>query len=155
VEAVSRGASDFIGKPFEIADLVALLRRLLDARREAEANHADPPRERDLTRAGLIGRSAAMVLVYKMIAQAARSDATVLITGESGTGKELVARSIHDYSARAGQPYLSINCSGLTDTLLEAELFGHAKGAFTGAVTERGGLFESVDHGTLFLDELA
>jgi transcriptional regulator with GAF, ATPase, and Fis domain len=96
-----------------------------------------------------------MVLVYKLIAQAARTDATALVLGESGTGKELVARAIHDFSARAKRPFLSVNCSGLTDTLLEAELFGHAKGAFTGAVGERPGLFEAADGGTLFLDELA
>ncbi len=103
----------------------------------------------------MIGRSAPMLVVDKLIAQAARIDATVLVTGESGTGKELVARFIHDRSARASHPFISVNCSGLTDTLLESELFGHTRGAFTGAVTERGGLFEAANGGTLFLDELA
>src|SRR5205807_2894231 len=134
---------------------VSRLRRFLAVRREAAARQEEQPPECDLAPAGLIGRSAPMVLVYKLTAQAARIDATVLITGESGTGKELVARSIHDYSARAARPYLSINCSGLTDTLLESELFGHTRGSFTGAVAGHGGLFEAVDHGTLFLDELA
>jgi two-component system response regulator HydG len=96
-----------------------------------------------------------MVIVYKLIAQAARTQAPVLIVGESGTGKELVARAIHDFSARKQRPFLAVNCSGLTDTLLEAELFGHNRGAYTGAVGERAGLFEAADGGTLFLDELA
>jgi transcriptional regulator with GAF, ATPase, and Fis domain len=96
-----------------------------------------------------------MVAVYKRIAYAARTDATVLILGESGTGKELVARSIHSFSTRAEKPFIAVNCSGLTDTLLEAELFGHIKGAFTGASSDRAGLFEAAAEGTLFLDELA
>ena len=96
-----------------------------------------------------------MVKTYKLIAHAARMDATVLITGESGAGKELAARAIHDFSVRRDKAFIAINCSGLTDTLLEAELFGHAKGAFTGATAERAGLFEAADGGTLFLDELA
>jgi DNA-binding NtrC family response regulator len=155
VEAVARGASDFIGKPFAISAVVALLRRFLDARREAAASPDSEPTEVELSHSGLVGRSAPMAMVYKLIAQAARTDATVLITGESGTGKELAARAIHDFSARSTRPFLSVNCSGLTDTLLEAELFGHTRGAFTGAATERAGLFEAADGGTLFLDELA
>jgi DNA-binding NtrC family response regulator len=155
VEAVARGASDFIGKPFEISAVVALLRRLMEARREADASLGTEQPERSLAQAGLVGRSAPMIMVYKLVAQAARTEATALIMGESGTGKELVARAIHDFSPRASRPFLSVNCSGLTDTLLEAELFGHTRGAFTGAAAERGGLFEAADGGTLFLDELA
>jgi len=154
VDAVARGASDFIGKPFEISAVVALLRRYMDARREAETE-APPPPEATLTHAGLVGRSSPMVMVYKLVAQAARTEATVLIMGESGTGKELVARAIHDFSPRKSRPFLSVNCSGLTDTLLESELFGYVRGAFTGAAGEKAGLFEAADGGTLFLDELA
>jgi DNA-binding NtrC family response regulator len=157
VRAVAEGANDFIAKPFEVAQIAALLRRNLDARRETDAITAiDSATLADqFSKSGLIGRSAAMVNVYKLIAYAARSDATALILGESGTGKELVARAIHDFSRRAGKPFIAINCSGLTDTLLEAELFGHTKGSFTGAVTDRMGLFEAAEGGTLFLDELA
>jgi DNA-binding NtrC family response regulator len=160
VEAVARGASDFIGKPFEISAVVALLRRYVEARKEAEISaaeqeEAEEPVSADLAHSGLVGRAVPMIMVYKLVAQAARSDATVLITGQSGTGKELVARAIHDFSTRAQRPFLSVNCSGLTDTLLEAELFGHTRGAFTGANMDRAGLFEAAEGGTLFLDELA
>src|SRR6266481_5740752 len=116
VQAVQRGASDFIGKPFDVSAVVELLRRYLDARREADATPAvDEPET--LAHAGLVGRSGPMIMVYKLIAQAARTEATVLIMGESGTGKELVARAIHDFSSRRSRPFLSVNCSGLTDTL--------------------------------------
>ncbi len=170
VRAIEEGATDFIAKPFEIEALADLLRRHLNARQEAIEDHkvqhieesGDTPdftpiagSEDDFSSAGLIGRSPAMVKTYKLIAHAARMDATVLVTGESGSGKELAARAIHDYSARREEPFIAINCSGLTDTLLEAELFGHVKGAFTGATGERAGLFEAADGGTLFLDELA
>ena len=155
VRAMAEGATDFIGKPFDVAAMVELLRRHLGARREAESAQVSSSIESVISHSGLAGRSAPMVMVYKMIAQAARSDATVLILGESGTGKELVARAIHDFSTRSGRPFLSVNCSALTDTLLESELFGYMRGAFTGAIGDRGGLFEAADAGTLFLDELA
>ncbi|HKQ78962.1 MAG TPA: sigma-54 dependent transcriptional regulator [Blastocatellia bacterium] len=170
VRAIEEGATDFIAKPFEIEALANLMHRHLNARLEAgeplqlpvgeeSGNPAAAPSiaglEDDFSSSGLIGRSPAMVKAYKLIAHAARMDATVLVTGESGSGKELTARAIHDFSARREGPFIAINCSGLTDTLLEAELFGHAKGAFTGATVERAGLFEAADGGTLFLDELA
>ncbi len=154
VQAVAEGATDFIAKPFELAQLAALLHRYVAARREADSTPTLATPE-DFSQSGLLGRSAAMVQVYKLIAHAARNEAAVLITGESGTGKELVARAIHQFSARNNRPFLAVNCAGLTDTLLEAELFGHTKGAFTGAQGDRAGLFEAADGGTLFLDELA
>jgi two-component system, NtrC family, response regulator HydG len=168
VRAIEEGATDFIAKPFEVEAIAGLLHRHLRARVETGARpHSPLAEESSLCEAdwphgdnedgfsGLIGRSPAMVSAYKLIAHAARMDATVLITGESGAGKELAARAIHDFSARRDKPFIAINCSGLTDSLLEAELFGHTKGAFTGATGERAGLFEAADGGTLFLDELA
>lgn len=156
VQAVTEGANDVIAKPFEVSAISALLQRLLNAHREIRMQAAEEPAATvDFSRSGLVGRSAAMLTVYKLIASAARTEATVLITGESGTGKELTARAIHDFSARKDKPFVAVNCSGLTDTLLEAELFGHTKGSFTGANLDRAGLFEAADGGTLFLDELA
>lgn len=154
VQALAEGASDVIAKPFDVAALIALLNNHLAAsRRKSEA--ANAVSTADFSGSGLIGRSPAMMTVYKLIAYAARSDATVLITGESGTGKELTARAIHDFSQRKEKPFIAVNCAGLTDTLLESELFGYTKGSFTGAIADRAGLFEAANGGTLFLDELA
>ncbi len=154
VRAMAEGATDFIAKPFEVEALTTLLHRYIQPQPQAEAM-LESFAEEDPSRAGFIGRSPAMVEVYKLVAQAARTEATVLITGESGTGKEVTAHAIHDFSPRKHKPFLAVNCSGLTDTLLEAELFGHTRGAFTGANADRIGLFEAADGGTLFLDELA
>ncbi|MGE0129240.1 MAG: sigma-54-dependent transcriptional regulator [Blastocatellales bacterium] len=154
VQAVAEGARDFIAKPFAMAELIALVRRILADCSDAESEVDGDPLDK-LAQSRLIGRCAAMVKVYKLIAHAARTDATILITGKSGTGKELVARAIHDFSARKDKPFIAVNCAGLTETLLEAELFGYTKGAFTGATSTRGGLFEAANGGTLFLDELA
>jgi DNA-binding NtrC family response regulator len=157
VRAVEEGATDFIAKPFEVSAVAALLKRHLSAAWEASENGKKlvSPLVDEISRSGLLGKSPAMVAVYRVIARAARSEAPVLIIGESGTGKELVARAIHDFSSREKNPFIAVNCGGLTETLLEAELFGHAKGAFTGAVGERSGLFEAAHGGTIFLDELA
>jgi DNA-binding NtrC family response regulator len=156
MQAVTAGASDFIAKPFEVGALAELLRRSINARREAGSIEVEAGAPlNDFTASGLVGHSPAMGAVYKLIAHAARSDATVLITGESGTGKELAARAVHSLSSRANRSFIAVNCSGLTDTLLEAELFGHIRGAFTGATNDREGLFEAADGGVLFLDELA
>lgn len=157
VTAVGEGASDFIAKPFEISTLAQLIKSHLEAKRE-EQNETDENEQNlsaEFSKSGLIGQSPAMVSVYKLIAYAARTDATVLIEGESGTGKELVAKAIHQFSDRRNRKIVSVNCAGLTDTLLEAELFGYEKGSFTGANSSREGLFEAANGGTIFLDELS
>ena len=153
MNAIREGAFDFIAKPYNIDDMLALVRR---ATAHATATPAaDPTASDDFSRSGLIGHSPEMVKAYKLTAHAARTGATVLIEGESGTGKELIARAIHFHSQRAGQPFTAVNCSAMTETLLESELFGYTKGSFTGANSDRPGLFESTNGGTLFLDELA
>jgi DNA-binding NtrC family response regulator len=149
MEAISEGAVDFIAKPFDIEQVMAVVERAA----EQSLGPGDDD-ESTLSGSGLIGHSPQMVRVYKLTAYAARTDTTVLIEGESGTGKELVARSIHRYSRRAARPFTAINCSALTETLLESELFGYAKGSFTGAASDRPGLFESTNGGTILLDEL-
>jgi DNA-binding NtrC family response regulator len=157
VKAIGEGANDFIAKPFEVSAVAILMRRYLEARREKQDDSTgyEQTLSDEFSKSGLIGRSPAMVSVYKLVAFAARTDATVLVTGESGTGKELVARAVHSFSDRAAKKFVSVNCAGLTDSLLEAELFGYEKGAFTGAEARRAGLFEAADGGTIFLDELA
>jgi DNA-binding NtrC family response regulator len=147
---VRAGAFDYISKPFNIAEVRAIVARAL-ARDVTGANaevHAEVPPE------GIIGRTAGMLAVYKQIAYAADSVASVLIEGESGTGKELVARAIHAHGARSGRPFVAVNCGAITETLLESELFGHVRGAFTGAVADRKGVFEQAHGGTVFLDEI-
>jgi DNA-binding NtrC family response regulator len=151
IEAVRAGAYDYISKPFNISEVKATVERALsDASAPAPEQRPQP----DLPPAGLIGRTAGMLAVYKQIAHAANASAPVLIIGESGTGKELVARAIHANGRRSARPFVPINCGALTETVLESELFGHARGAFTGAIADTKGIFEQANGGTVFLDEI-
>lgn len=152
MQAIEEGAFDFVAKPFNIDEVLALVSRA--AQHGATAQAASPDPAQDHSASGLIGHSPLMARAYKLTAHAARTNATVLIEGESGTGKELIARSIHRHSPRAHRPFIAVNCSALTETLLESELFGYTKGSFTGASADRPGLFESAEGGTIFLDEL-
>jgi DNA-binding NtrC family response regulator len=158
VEASREGAWDFISKPFKVEEVVATARRALERDAATGGDDGENSAHGDFTaryeEAGLTGRTPAMIELYKEIARVAPSRSTVLVTGESGTGKELVARAIHKHSPRSGHKFVAVNCGALTETLLEAELFGHVRGAFTGAVGDRRGLWEEASGGTLFLDEI-
>ena len=151
--SVSEGAVEYQGKPIRIDDLAAILQRA-QAYREKDSASREVRMPTEPPVSSIIGHSAKMLEVYRTVARVAPSNAHVLITGASGTGKELVARAIHDYSKRADKPFTPVNCGSLTETLLESELFGHEKGAFTGADVVRKGLIEATDGGTLFLDEI-
>ena len=155
VEAAREGAWDFISKPFKVQEVVATARRALAQERSSRStNRAAEQLSAPYEQGGLLGRSPVMIGLYKEIARVAPTRSTVLIVGDSGTGKELVARSIHQHSTRSSGPFVAVNCGALTETLLEAELFGHVRGAFTGAVGDRKGLWEEATGGTLFLDEV-
>jgi len=155
VEAAREGAWDFISKPFKVQEVVAIARRALEHDRNSGGGNRGPEQlSARYEEGGLLGRSPVMIGLYKEIARVAPTRSTILIAGESGAGKELVARSIHQHSTRSGGPFVAINCGALTETLLEAELFGHVRGAFTGAVGDRKGLWEEATGGTLFLDEV-
>jgi DNA-binding NtrC family response regulator len=157
VEASREGAWDLISKPFKVEEVVATARRAMEKGSQTETEEESPAKDSFTARyedAGLTGRAPAMIELYKEIARVAPSRSTILIAGESGTGKELVARAIHQHSRREQQPFVAVNCGALTETLLEAELFGHVRGSFTGAVTDRKGLWEEAEDGTLFLDEV-
>ena len=152
VEAVREGAFDYISKPFNVNAVIATARRALKGRM-AEEPAAVLLKEYSEA-SGIIGHSPPMIDLYKEIALVAPSRSTVLITGESGVGKELVARAIHRNSPRVTGPFVAINCGAITETLLAAELFGHVKGSFTGAVADKRGMFEEAGGGTIFLDEI-
>lgn len=153
VAASRDGAWDFISKPFKVDEVIKVAQSALarsgEKPKSADLKHADL-----MDASGMVGRSAPMIALYKEIARVAPTRSTVLIIGESGVGKELVARAIHRHSARADGPFVPVNCGALPENLLESELFGHVKGAFTGAVADRKGLWEEADKGTLFLDEI-
>jgi two-component system response regulator PilR (NtrC family) len=161
-EAFKLGADDFIQKPFDVDELKLIVEKALERlalKKENESlkseNEALIKNQRERGRLDqIIGRSERMQAVYQMIETVAAVQSTVLITGESGTGKELVARAIHNLSPRSEKPFVSINCGAFTETLLESELFGYVKGSFTGANTNRKGLFEAADRGSIFLDEI-
>jgi DNA-binding NtrC family response regulator len=154
VEAAREGAWDFISKPFKVQEVVATARRALAQDRSRSTGRTAEQLSAPYEQGGLLGRSPVMIGLYKEIARVAPTRSTVLIVGDSGTGKELVARSIHQHSTRSSGPFVAVNCGALTETLLEAELFGHVRGAFTGAVGDRKGLWEEATGGTLFLDEV-
>jgi two-component system nitrogen regulation response regulator NtrX len=152
VEAMKCGASEFLEKPVSREKLFETLDRALHARLPGAEPDAEPSAEG--TRFGMIGRSEAIGRIYQLIEMAAPTRCRVLVTGESGTGKELIARAIHAHSPRRDKPFVELNCAAIPSELIEAELFGHMKGAFTGAVASRKGKFESAHGGTLFLDEI-
>ena len=156
VDAVRRGADDYLGKPFEREALLLAVTRVLKTRRLERENTA----LREVLQEGdsygeLLGRSEPMLRLYRTIEKVAVTDATVLVVGESGTGKELVARTLHQTSRRSNGPFVAVNCAAIPETLIESELFGHEKGSFTGAHRRREGRFEEADGGTLLLDEIA
>jgi len=154
IEATKMGAFDYILKPFNIPEMLSLIEKAVEAGRFMRSRvELDPVPETGSGEA-IIGRSRAMQEVYKAIGRTASTDATVLIRGESGTGKELVARALYQHGARSHKPFLVINCVAIPETLLESELFGYEKGAFTGAVNRRVGRIEQADGGTVFLDEI-
>jgi DNA-binding NtrC family response regulator len=156
IKALRNGASDYILKPVEFDELLIKIRRLFEAKSillENRILRGEVQRNYDFE--NIIGKSAAMKNVYQMVKTVAESDSTVLITGKSGTGKELIARALHFHSKRKHKPFIAVNCGAITENLIESELFGHKKGAFTGAVSDKEGYVKAAENGTLFLDEIS
>src|SRR5215471_18090649 len=155
IEAMKLGAYDYLLKPFDVVKLKEIVGNALKAAQDMrQIVSYQPLLEKEDYESGIVGRSEPMQQVFKLIGQLAASDATALITGESGTGKELVARAIYHHGNRNQQPFLAVNCAAIPEQLLESELFGHERGAFTGATTQRIGKFEQCNRGTIFLDEI-
>src|SRR4051794_19438987 len=155
IEAMKLGAYDYLLKPFDVPKLKHIVLSALKAARDMkQVVSYEPLLETEDYDLGIVGRSEQMQQVFKLIGQLSASNATALITGESGTGKELVARAIYHHSLRADKSFLAINCAAIPENLLESELFGHEKGAFTGAAAQRVGKFEQCNNGTIFLDEI-
>ncbi len=155
VEAMNEGAFDYVPKPFDNDELKQTIVKALEQQRAHGGAAQGPDESASITRFGkLVGGSARMQHIYQLVRQVAKTRTNVLITGESGTGKELIARAIHDFSERADQPFVPVNCGGIPETLVESEFFGHKKGAFTGASQDKQGLLEAAHNGTLFLDEV-
>lgn len=153
VEAIKAGAEEYLPKPFTNEELYSAVERVLKRLHIRRSEQIQT--EEVYSFHGLIGHSNAMFRIFSSISKASKADATILITGESGTGKELVARAIHYESNRATAPFVPVNCGGIPETLLESELFGHVKGAFTGATESRAGFFQTAEKGTIFLDEIS
>src|SRR5436190_13548973 len=156
VEAIKRGARDFVSKPFQIDELLHVLDSAIEQRRLRSENEylRAQLEERYRFQEGIVGKSRAMARLFQLLETVAATSSTILVTGETGSGKELVARAIHQHSPRRMHRFVAINCSAIPETLLEAELFGHVRGAFTGAVGNRQGRFELAHKGTLLLDEV-
>ncbi|MFT4520291.1 MAG: two-component system response regulator HydG [Halioglobus sp.] len=153
VDSMRMGAVDYIAKPFDHSDMVSAVQRII-ADHPTGNSDAQTPAVDATRKAGIIGNCPAMLTLFEHIKRVSPTDSTVLVLGETGTGKELVARSVHESSLRAGKTLISVNCAAIPDTLIESELFGYEKGAFTGANASRMGLIEAADGGTLFLDEI-
>ncbi|MGD8292222.1 MAG: sigma-54 dependent transcriptional regulator [Desulfobacterales bacterium] len=155
VEAMNEGAYDYVPKPFDKDELLHTVAKALEIRTvEHEKELLNDQLKENLHFGLLVGTSPAMRHIYKLIVQVAKTKTNVLITGESGTGKELIAKAVHQESDRSDQPFVVINCGGIPETLMESELFGHKKGSFTGATSDKKGLFEEAHRGTIFLDEI-
>ncbi|MFA9413000.1 MAG: sigma-54-dependent transcriptional regulator, partial [Deltaproteobacteria bacterium] len=152
---MNEGAYDYVPKPFDKNELLQTVAKALDIRTvEHEKQLIDDQLRENMHFGLIVGTSPAMRHIYKLILQVAKTKTNVMITGESGTGKELIAKAVHQESDRSDQPFVVINCGGIPETLMESELFGHKKGSFTGATSDKKGLFEEAHKGTIFLDEI-